>query len=301
MHPGDGHSTPAERRDPAGAGREPSPGRGGGGGVPPAGLERYRYRRPAARLPDVPVSRVEAPQPHGTGPIHPDGGARPPHPPPPHPEPLPAGAGPRSRRLRPGSHAAAPRWGHAGRTEGRRRDTAEGTRRTEGDGATPVPTPAPPTPDRPAAPSPGRAGPGGQQGYIVSTGGAAPSRASYPISAVTASSTPRVLSNQRRRRFRSARRVQSAAAPLRRGGRKSERTGGREGAVPVRVMADPEEGSEDGFYQRFADELEVLAELGGGSCSGAVSGTGGGGRRREGAAGLCAEPPVPRSTVGLPR
>lgn len=48
-------------------------------------------------------------------------------------------------------------------------------------------------------------------------------------------------------------------------------------------MADTEEGPDDDFYERFADELEVLAELGGGCCCGAVSGTADGGGRREGA------------------
>lgn len=69
--------------------------------------------------------------------------------------------------------------------------------------------------------------------------------------------------------------------------------------MPARPMADPEEGPEDDFYQRFAAELEVLAELGGGHCWGAMSGTGsgGGGREPAGRTGLCS---VQRPTRGSP-
>lgn len=44
---------------------------------------------------------------------------------------------------------------------------------------------------------------------------------------------------------------------------------------PADVPEDvPEDAAEDGFYERFAAELEVLAELGGGRCCGV--GTAGG-------------------------
>lgn len=57
--------------------------------------------------------------------------------------------------------------------------------------------------------------------------------------------------------------------------------------VPEDLLRDVlEDGAEDGFYERFAAELEVLAELGGGRCCGAGTG-GGGGKERALRARVC--------------
>lgn len=94
-----------------------------------------------------------------------------------------------------------------------------------GDGADPTPTPVP-APSRADLQRRPRAGSGGAaSGYIVSTGGAGPGPRVASNQRRRRRVQPRVASNRRRRRFRPARRVQSAAAPLRRGGRK-RRTGG---------------------------------------------------------------------------
>lgn len=200
MHPGDGHSTPAERRDPAGAGREPSPGRGGGGGyprrdwrgtgtgVPLHGSQTSRYHAWRPRSRTVPVRSI------------PTAGLGPPTPPPPPRtaasrgraaiSPAPAGIARRGAPLGTRGTDGGEETGHGGGDTQDRRG-----RRYPG----PDPRSPHPGPTCSAVPGPGRAGRPAGLHCIHRRRGAQPC----------------VVSNQRRHRLvHPARSIQSASPPL---------------------------------------------------------------------------------------
>lgn len=181
-----------------------------------------------------PLSRVQAPQPHGAGPIRCDSGAS--------SHSCPTAPKPRSRRppaaSRERTAISAARKGHARqRGDGTQRKCharrrGPGTRRRgHARGGKHHPRrldPRSPRSDLQRRPRAGRAA----SGYIASTGGAGPRVASNQRRRRRVQ--PHVASNQRRHRFRPMRCVQSAAAPPRRGGRKrgtggSGAHGGRRG------------------------------------------------------------------------